>query len=455
MILKNKTRFVFRLCAVLLAFSCVLSSTFFVSPFVGAQSDDKELENLQKQYEELEKEIQKNQAELKEVQGNIKDNKKRLSALNGEIDSINSQIGILDSKIKVLDGKINTIEANIEKQTNDINTIKEKIDETNTLIAETKVLMQETREILMGRLRENYMSGESTTLEILFSVTDLSSYFTRVELMNRVSENDAKLISDLGGDIKKLEELEAQLEKDKIGLEEKKGELEAEIVNLDEKKQDEKDSIAKQQEKKKTVTTKQIEVKDIIKDLDEDSAEYKAIIKRKEAEMEILSKQIDEYIRQHGSSLGDIPNASFNNDGKMAWPVKFESYMSAGYPAYSNGSAHWGIDICAVGGNTRGRPFNAAQGGEVIIAVNDGTWNYGFGNYCVIDHGDGTQTLYAHSDGLKVSKGQVVRKGQEIGIIGNTGNSTGPHLHFEVRVKNADGTVSRVNPLNYVKNPYA
>ncbi len=139
----------------------------------------------------------------------------------------------------------------------------------------------------------------------------------------------------------------------------------------------------------------------------------------------------------------------------MAWPVKFESYVSCAYGRYSDGSPHWGMDICAVGGNTRGRPFNAAQGGKVILAVNDGNWNYGFGNYCVIDHGDGKQTLYAHSDNIQVSVGQIVKEGDQIGIIGATGNVTGPHLHFEVRVKNADGSVSRVNPLNYVTNPTA
>ena len=88
-----------------------------------------------------------------------------------------------------------------------------------------------------------------------------------------------------------------------------------------------------------------------------------------------------------------------------------------------------------------------------MAGANDGNWNYGFGNYCVIDHGDGTQTLYAHAKTLYVSKGDVVQKGEKIGAIGETGNTTGPHLHFEVRIKKSDGSVSRVQPLDYVSKP--
>ena len=299
------------------------------------------------------------------------------------------------------------------------------------------------------------MNGETSTLEILFSSDDISSYFTRMEIMQRVSESDAALIDDLTAKLAKLDDLEKELNENKTDLEAKIVELEEQKTALDGRKTDLQDSRSTEQKKKSEVTSKKKEVQSIINELDHDSDEYKAEIKRQQAEKEELSRQIDAYIAAHGSSLGDTPNATYENDGHMSWPVKFKSYVSAGYPSYSDGSPHWGIDICAVGGNSRGRPFNAAQGGEVIIAVNDGNWNYGFGNYCVIDHGDGTQTLYAHSDNIQVSVGQIVKEGDQIGIIGATGNVTGPHLHFEVRVKNADGSVSRVNPLNYVTNTTA
>ncbi|MCR5522287.1 MAG: peptidoglycan DD-metalloendopeptidase family protein [Clostridia bacterium] len=447
----TKRRKIFRLAAAFLAVCCLIASVCFSAPQVSA---DEELEDLQKQYEELEKEIEKNQSELNEVQGDIKDNKSKLKTLNNEIDSINSQISILNSRIDALNNDISEIEGKIASTNDEISEMNDNIALVEKQIDETHNYMEDTKNMLLGRIRENYMAGESSTVEMLFTSDDLSTYFAREELMMRVSENDAALIEELSKKIDELNQLEDKLDAQKVKLEEKKASLESEKADLDARKVDLKDSKSTEQSKKKQVTGKQQEVQEIINDLDKDSDEYKAAIKKAQAEKEILSRQIDEYIREHGSTVGDTPDSSYGNDGKMAWPVKFESYITAGYPSYSDGSPHWGIDICAVGGNTRGRPFNAAQGGEVIIAVNDSNWNYGFGNYCVIDHGDGTQTLYAHSDNIKVSVGQVVQKGQEIGIIGATGNVTGPHLHFEVRVKNADGSVSRVQPLNYVSNPY-
>ena len=450
--MKTEKRPLFRILAVFVALSCLLSSLAFSA--ITASAEDDELEDLQQQYNDLEKQIEKNREDLNEVQGDIKDNKKKLSTLNDEIDSINAQIDILNSRINKLSNNIADIENNIAATNEEIEKTNQEITNVENQIEKTRAYMEETRQNLMGRIRENYMNGESSTLEILFSSEDLESYFTRKELMTQVSAADAELIQSLTAKLSELDELQAQLEKAKAKLEEKNAKLEEQKAELNAKQEDLENSKSGEQSKKRQATSKQQEVMVIFSELDENSAEYKAEIKRQEAEKEKLSRQIDEYIREHGSTVGDTPDAAFENDGKMDWPVKFESYISAGYPAYSNGNAHWGIDICAKGGNTRGRPFNAAQGGKVILAANDGEWNYGFGNYCVIDHGDGTQTLYAHSDGLKVSVGQIVKKGQEIGIIGMTGNTTGPHLHFEVRVKNADGSVSRVQPLNYVTNPY-
>ena len=439
--------------AAVLAICCVFTSLFFASPV--AYSADQELEDIQNQIDALDQQIARDKQKLNAVQGDIKDNKSKLSALTSQIDSINEQIDLLNSKINVLNGNISSIESNIKSIGNDIEKINANIKEIEQQSAETDALMQETRTLLMGRIRENYMAGESSDLEVIFSSSDFSSYFARKELMSQVSNKDAEMINELTEKIKELDQLKKELEKNKADLQKKSEELEQQKAELNVRKSDLKDSKSAESAKQKEVNSKRKEVQNILAGLDEDSAEYKAAIKQAEKEKEILAAQIDEYIRVHGSSVGDTPDAAYKNDGRMAWPVKFSSYMSAGYPTYPSGGAHWGIDIVATGGNTRGRPFNAAQGGEVIIAVNDGGYNYGFGNYCVIDHGDGTQTLYAHSDNIQVSKGQIVQKGQQIGIIGGTGNVTGPHLHFEVRVKNADGSVSRVQPLNYVSNPYA
>ena len=436
-----------RLLCLAMAFALLVSASA-----ISAAAEET-LEEKQQRYEELEKEIAQNQKELAGVQSDIKTNEQKLNKLNGQIDSIEEQIDLLDESIDMISDDIDELQTDIDSTSADIESINSQISKTELQIVETETMMEDTKELLLARIRENYMSGEGSTLEILFTSDDLSSFFARKELITRVSENDSQLISELTAKVGELNELQTELEGSKTELEEKKTTLDSQMDTMNAKYDDLESSKNAQESKKKDVTGKYQEVQGLIKDLDKESDAYKAAIKRQEAEREALEAEIDEYIRQHGSSQGDVPDESYENDGDMMWPVKGNTRLTATYPAYSDGSPHWGIDIVKADGNTRGEPFYAAQGGEVIIAKNDGNWNSGFGNYCVIDHGDGTQTLYAHSDNILVSVGQVVKKGEKIGIIGATGNVTGPHLHFEVRVKKADGTVSRVNPLNYVSQP--
>lgn len=446
---------------VVFAVTCVISAISFGFPKASAEQT---LEEMQQQYDELEKQIQENEAKLGEVNSEIKDNKSKLSKLNTEINAIESQIDILDSRIDTLNGNIKSIQNTIDTTTNDIDKINKQTEEINKQIIETNELMADTKELLLGRIRENYMAGEASTLEIIFSSNDISSYFARKELMSRVSEKDAALIQDLESKVKELDSLQKQLAENKQALETKKTELGTQIVSLNERQTDLESSKSVQEGKKSEVDEKYREVQGVINELDANSEEYKAAIKAQEKQREALEAQIDAYIKEHGSSEGDTPDETFNNDGNMMWPVKGKTTITAGFPSYPSGGAHWGIDICVCdsNGSTRdssgnslslGKPYYAAQGGKVIIAHNDGGWNSGFGNYCVVDHGDGTMTLYAHSKYLNVSVGDVVQKGQQLGAIGDTGNVTGPHLHFEVRVKDSNGNVTRVQPLNYVSCP--
>lgn len=444
----DKTAFKKRLLCFCVALVCLITA---VVPCVSAEES---LDEMQNRYEELEKDIEKNEQALAQVQQDIKTNEKKAENISSQIEKIEEQIDLLDESIDILNGDISDLQSSIDVTTNDIESINSQISEIELQIEQTDALMAQTREMLLARIRENYMAGGTgSALELLLSSGDISSFFARKELVTSVSENDAQLVNDLADKINELNDLQKELEEKKSTLEEKKTELDTQMDSLNERENELESSKAAQNSKKSDATEKYDELKYIINELDKDSDVYKKTIKRQQAEREALEAEIDEYIRQHGSSQGDIPDEEYENDGDMMWPVKGDTRITAGYPAYSDGSPHWGIDIVKSDGNTRGQPFYAAQGGEVIIAKNDGNWNSGFGNYCVIDHGDGTQTLYAHSDNILVSVGQVVKKGEKIGIIGATGNVTGPHLHFEVRVKKADGSVSRVNPLNYVSKP--
>ncbi len=435
------------LLCLILAVICVVGSFAPISVYAD------KLDDLKNDYEKIEEEIKENEEKLDKVEGEIDANESKLDKLNGEIDKINDQIANLDERIDVLNDDINSINVSIETLSADIVEIDEMIAEIEEQIAESELLMAETKEQLLIRLREGYMAGGGSNLEILFSATSFSSYLERQELLSQMTKKDTELINEMSAKVVELNALEKELGEQKVELEKKKEELKGEIQLLADRQTDLEDSKAVQEEKKKEATDKHEEIQDVINELDEDSEAYKKEIERQKKERAEIDRQIDEYIKQHGSTQGDKPDESFNNDGKMLWPVPGSTRMTAGYPSYSNGNPHHGIDIVRTDVTTKGSPFRAAQGGKVIIAKNDGNWNYGFGNYCVIDHGDGKQTLYAHAQTLYVSVGDVVQKGENIGAIGSTGNSTGPHLHFEVRIKKKDGSVSRVQPLDYVSKP--
>lgn len=446
-----------KLLCLLMALVCAFSIIIPSSPTASA---DENLEDLRNQYDQIEKEIQKNQEAYAEVQSDIKSNEKKLDSLNAQLDSITKQMDLLDESIGILNKDIDSLQGDIDITQGDIDKINEQIVETEILISETNMLMDSTREVLLARIRENYMAGEASTVELLLTSGDLSTFFARKELVTRVSEKDKELIDELSDKINQLNDLQAELEVKKSELEGKKTELDSQMNKLNDRQNQLESNKKTQEEKQASAASKYAEVQDIISELDKESDEYKAQIKKQEAEREALEAEIDAYIRDHGSSEGDVPEEEYENDGELAWPLKSRCTITAGYPTYPKGGKHNGIDLCLCteSGSTRdsngnslsyGQPYYAAQGGEVIIAG----WHKSFGNYVVVDHGDGRQTLYAHSKSLNVSVGDVVKKGQQLGLMGDTGNVTGPHLHFEVRIKKADGSVVKENPLNHVKKP--
>lgn len=446
--MKTKASIKKRIFCLALALICVFTA------MIMPQASAKTLEEMNAEYEQIEKDIQENQEKLEEVQQDIKTNEQKLENLNNQIDKINTQLDILDESIDILNDDIDNLQYDITATTNDINEITIQKEEILLQISDTQSLMDETEDMLLARIRENYMSGgQGSTIEILFMSGDISSFFARKELVTRVSEEDATLVAELSDKIVQLNSLQTELDAKKVALEEKETELNTQMGDLTAKQDDLESSKNAQESKKSDVTAKQNEVKYLLDDLDKDSDAYKAAIKRKEKERAALEAEIEAAIKDQGSEEGDTPDEKIKNDGKMLWPVPGSTKLTATYPSYSDGSAHWGIDIVRTDVTTKGSPFRAAQGGKVILAKNDGNWNYGFGNYCIIDHGDGKHTLYAHAQRLYVSEGDVVEKGEQIGLIGDTGNTTGPHLHFEVRIKRSDGSVDRVNPLNYVSKP--
>ncbi len=454
----NKSAFKKLVCCVFCSVFTFLAVFSLPSPTAKASV----LDDLQKKYDQLEKSIKKNQDKLSDAQDEIISSENQLDTINQQIDDIQAQIELLNTKISALNESINTLRPQINELNSQIKQVTEKVAELERNITAAEESVKETKNSLLIRIREDYMSGGgASTLEILLTSKDLSSFFSRMELLKRLSDNDSKLIHELEEHAKELSKLKEEANAQKAELQLKKSQLDSKMATLNSNMDDLQTSKEEQEYKQNSLNNKYEQVNELIDELDKDSAAYRKEISRQRQQMEVLSKQIDELIKQKGSSQGDeVPEDYTVNrtSNGLIWPVPYNNtYISCHYGYYSDGSRHWGTDIVIRDSNgnniSNGKDIVAAQSGKVILAVNDGNYNYGYGNYCIIDHGNGMMTLYCHCKRIVVYENQIVSQGQKIAEIGLTGNTTGYHLHFEVRIKNADGSVSRVNPEYYVSKP--
>lgn len=164
-----------------------------------------------------------------------------------------------------------------------------------------------------------------------------------------------------------------------------------------------------------------------------------------ETDSEVIKEAVDEVVvkgsdsSSEGTSSSSTSSASSYGSGSFIWPVPYTHNITSEF-GMRWGRLHGGIDIAA--GGVYGQPIVAADSGTVILAGNQGD---GYGNYVIIDHGNGNKTLYGHMSSVAAYTGQQVAQGEVIGYVGSTGNSTGPHLHFEIRVNDV-----QTDPLGYV-----
>ncbi len=382
---------------------------------------------------ELEEKIDKIQAQREEKQ-------KQLEALKGDVDKQEEYVKTLYEQIEAIQTEIDLYQEKIDVLNDEVEEINVKIEEVEAKMADKKAEIQEVKELLAVRIRATYMAGNSSTLKLLFSAGDLASYLTTSEMIKRIAANDDKMVASLSEKIKDLLAMQEELEKEKENLESKKAELEAE------------QKVVKASQD--AVNVKYKEANEALEKLDKQSAFYREQILALDREEEKISQQIQEMIA--GGSLGGGSSTNFaptSNPSGYINPVPYsDAYISSGYGMRTNPvtgvyKMHAGIDISCSGAGGKTGPFT-----KKIVAAKDGTvshvgWISGYGETIMITHSDGYITLYAHNYQYKVSVGQKVIQGQQIAIMGTTGNSTGAHCHFEIR-NGMWGTT--LNPALYI-----
>lgn len=360
----------------------LLSGACFAPPGYATGTDQSQLDDIQDQIDDMEQVLS--------------EGKKQASALQAEIRALEKKIYSAEVELNGLQRNINSTKSMISKAMAELATLEEEIAAQN--------------EGLNARLRTMYKNGEVGILTVLMGSSDMSDFMTNLDMVQRIYDSDATLLEKLQGQYEQVIDQKMELQNLRDTLLAQQAEESSQQEAL--------------QASKGQVQTKKSAI-------DKDNAALEKQIDALNAEANALTAKILG-LQGTGSYIG----------GTMAWPSQASTRISSpfGYrihPILRVKKMHTGIDIAASSGTN----ILAANAGTVITAG----WNNSYGYMVMIDHGGGIVTLYAHSSKLLVSKGAVVGRGQAIAKVGSTGMSTGPHLHFEVRV---NGVYK--NPLDYV-----
>ncbi|CDE14230.1 putative uncharacterized protein [Clostridium sp. CAG:470] len=409
-----------------------LISILLASTNVALAATQADINSNQKKIDEAEE-------KQKQVESDKTEAMKQVESINSKIDDYETQINDLDSKIT------------------DANT---KIKEEEKKLAQAEQDYKEQEELIKKRMVAVYTSGDTSYLDVLLSSKNLTDFISSYYLVSEVTKMDAELLDKIQKQKEEIETAKKEIENNKDTLTASKTEKEN-VNNQLKTAKTEKDKYVAQ------LSDQEKELEQEIQQLKQDNAKIANEIKQAEIaykkQLEELKKQQEAANSQKNNNSNNSSNSNSgknNNSGSFTTPtgsgyfmkpVSGGSISTNGY--YSSGKFHGAIDYAI----SSGSPVYAAAAGVVMITDN---LTSSYGTYVVIRHANGMQSYYGHGTrgSICVSPGQIVKKGQQIMLSGSTGNSSGPHLHFELRTApysyrysaTAYGQDSRVNPLNYM-----
>lgn len=308
------------------------------------------------------------------------------------------------------------VQRNLVRAKKSLSDAKSRVDYNQSRIVELKEELTDAQDKINDesknlrlRIREVYKSGSGGILDIIFASRSMADFINRSYYFGRLVSRDVELISNIRQQVDTIKRARAQLESSNREI---------------------RDSLKVIETEKQEISRAGAEKQRTYQLLKGRRQEYE----RRVRELEASSLQFERFIRSRRSTAV--------SSGRFSWPITGRIRIASrfGYrrhPIWGGLSLHTGVDIAA----SYGKPINCADSGEVIYS---GWWD-GYGKAVVIDHGRGYTTVYGHMSRIYMQAGQKVEKGQVIGLVGSTGFSTGPHLHFEIRYNGKP-----VDPLGYL-----
>lgn len=371
----------------------VILSAFLICGLLPAYGD--ELSKFQEEQKKIYQQMEEQKRELIKKEKEKKTFASQLEELERDMEEVQNNLGDLDKQLRAAEKRVKIAETELEQ---------------------TQSALDERTGVFKERIKEVYLNGQVSYIEVLFQATSISDFLVRFDFLEKLVEQDVEMLKTIEAEKKAIEEKKSRLEKDRN-----------EIAKIKSRTEGQKQRLAQRQNEKKQMLVA--------------VSREKAETERALDELERLSAQIAQKIKKIQQQRSKKSNQSFS--GEFSWPTPGYTRITSDYgwrihPILKTRRMHTGIDIGAPSGTS----IQAVDAGTVIYTGMLGA----YGNVVVIDHGGGISSMYAHQSRILVSENQDVKRGQVIGKVGSTGWSTGPHLHFEVR-KNGDP----INPWGYLK----
>lgn len=394
----------------------------------------------------LKSEKESNNQEITNAQSNLKEVQKEKSQAMSQVEELDNKINTYESKIEELEGKISNLNQDIASAEEQIKQAENEYEKNDALLAERLILM--------------YEDGNTSYLDFLLSSSGLTDFLSKFYMISELTSYDTDLLEQISNKKQQIQEQKEKLESNKLDLASSKTEISKTQSELESAKSEKNKQVAQLSGEEREIQAKIDQLKEDNKQIDAQIAAVQAQIqkeiekKKQEEQARVAAQKNNSSGRStsnnsSGSASSSSNSSSTSTNTKVSSsgfirPVTGYSVTTGWY--YSSGALHGAVDFS--GSGISGKPVLAVADG-IVVTTQSLTTSYG--NYIIIAHYNGLYTLYAHgiAGSITVSQGQKVTQGQQIMKVGSTGNSTGPHLHFEVRTSPGK-YANRVNPLNYL-----
>ncbi|MNZ59711.1 Murein DD-endopeptidase MepM [compost metagenome] len=408
----------------------VMMLTVFILQPTGGEAAS--LSEIKKQLEAAKKEMREAERKAANAEKQAANAKNQATNTLNEKSTIESKKKEAQESINNLLAEIDNVVVNKTRTQADLDAKEEELLQTGLELEQAEERVKTRDELLQSRMRLMYTNGFVSYMDVLLSATSFNDFIDRFDALQSILTQDREILE------------EQKKEKELVIL--KKAEVEkqlAEVRDLYERLEKYQEHLVKKEQEKEVMIAS---YNSNLEQLDEKLVE----IDHELEQLEDISKEQEELLMALASKVSKLEAESNRitnpyTGGKLGMPIKGTYRVTSNFgtrihPISGKKHTHTGIDFAA----KQGTAIYAAEAGVVIVSQ---TWS-GYGNCIIIDHGNGLWTLYAHirNGGLLVSKGDKVEKGDKIAEVGSTGNSTGPHLHFEVRQDEVP-----VNPSSYLK----